>query len=189
VALSPNAIPPPIQLLPPHMDLQEPLVQLLHKLPLDSAATVPPFPAPDHPDEVQRFLFDAIRFFQGGQKKIFFIQCRQELVGSVALFRSTYHPHAAELGFWLALDARGQGIMFQACSQILDRAFRKWGVHRITLQTFPDNHTAQELAMKLGFQKEGRLREVLQANRQYQDLDLYSLLASDWQLPKSNESL
>jgi RimJ/RimL family protein N-acetyltransferase len=65
----------------------------------------------------------------------------------------------AEVGFWLAPWARGHGLGSAAVRAACEWAFEHWELNRIEMTTLPDNEGALALARKLGFTREGLMRE------------------------------
>ncbi|NMA60422.1 MAG: GNAT family N-acetyltransferase [Firmicutes bacterium] len=69
------------------------------------------------------------------------------------------HFSRAELGYELAEQYWHQGIMNEALRAIIPFGFKEIEMHRIQASVFPDNAASIKLLEKLGFQKEGLLRE------------------------------
>jgi ribosomal-protein-serine acetyltransferase len=74
-----------------------------------------------------------------------------EYVGHVTLFGIDSETHAAEIGYWLAKNATGQGLATKACSAMIDLAFTKLNLDRIRLHTVESNAASNKLATRLGF--------------------------------------
>lgn len=72
-----------------------------------------------------------------------------ELVGMVGLARG--EDGAAELGYWLAPDARGQGLMGRAVALVVATAFDRLGLHRLTWRAFVGNGPSRRVAERAGF--------------------------------------
>src|SRR3954447_21741827 len=82
-----------------------------------------------------------------------------KLLGGVNFHKIDDNHHRAEIGFWLAPWARGQGIGTAAIRAACEWAFERWDLVRIEMNTLPDNEAALALAAKLGFTREGLLRQ------------------------------
>ena len=87
---------------------------------------------------------------------------------------------------WLAIgigDAahRGQGYGSEALGVMLRFAFHELNLHRIQLTVFSYNLRAIRLYERLGFVREGVLREYLHRDGQRFDIYLYALLAREWE--------
>ncbi len=89
----------------------------------------------------------------------------------------------AELGYDLDPRFWGRGIMTEALSAIIDFGFQKMGLNRIEILIMKHNARSIKLAEKLGFVKEGVLREHgFDENKNIVDDVLYSLLRRDWKV-------
>jgi ribosomal-protein-alanine N-acetyltransferase len=96
-----------------------------------------------------------------------------------------YHHREAkhrrlEVGWILAPRFWRQGLMSEAMRAFLDHCFATLGTNRIEATIEPDNATSRRLAERLGFEREGLMREVLFVGGVFRDLHLYALLASAW---------
>jgi ribosomal-protein-alanine N-acetyltransferase len=72
-----------------------------------------------------------------------------------------------------------QGIATEAVSAMLDFCFDEMGLHRVQAFIHPDNAASLRLAEKLGFRREGLLRDNLRVGDVWRDDLLYALLESD----------
>lgn len=83
-------------------------------------------------------------------------------------------------GFRIALRSQfaGQGYGSEATRLIVDHVFTS-GLHRIALEVYAFNPRARRVYEKVGFKKEGTLRDALLWDGQWVDAELMSLLASD----------
>ncbi len=74
------------------------------------------------------------------------------LVGMVGLARRD--DGSAELGYWLAPEARGRGLMGRAVALVVDAAFGRLGLHRLTWRAFVGNAASRAVAERAGFRIE-----------------------------------
>lgn len=81
------------------------------------------------------------------------------LIGDVALRTTRGDPRQAELGFTFATAHQGQGYATEAVGVVLDYAFSRLSMHRIFSLTDLRNRRAQRLLERVGFRREGELRE------------------------------
>jgi len=98
------------------------------------------------------------------------------LIGTCGFFRWNRNWRACMLGYELARDAWGQGFMVEALREVLGFGFRQMQLNRVEAQVHPDNEASLRLVAKLGFVREGLLREAGWWGGQAQDLVAYSLL-------------
>ena len=99
-----------------------------------------------------------------------------ELVGSAGFWRWV-KPHArAEIGYELAPEHRGHGYMAEALSAIVRFGFDAMELHSVEANTHPENHASIAVLERLGFRREGTLRESYFFDGRYHDTALFSLL-------------
>jgi ribosomal-protein-serine acetyltransferase len=87
---------------------------------------------------------------------------------------------AGEIGYWLAEDMQGHGIITRSCRALLDYAFNDRGMNRIQIRAATDNTRSWAIAERLGFTYEGIQRQAGFASRGFHDLAVYSMLAHEW---------
>ncbi|AOT10394.1 GNAT family N-acetyltransferase [Pseudoalteromonas luteoviolacea] len=99
------------------------------------------------------------------------------LLGKVMLFNYDKESRRAELGFGISSDFWGKGIVFEAASAVIDFAFSDLRIRRLEAEIDPDNIASARALERLGFEKEGLLRERWEINGIISDSALYGLLA------------
>ena len=91
-----------------------------------------------------------------------------------------------EIGYELGRKYWGNGFASEAVKKILNYGFKKMNLNRIEAFTVQESISSIKLLKKLGFKKEGLLKEYGYWNGKYWDENLFSLLKSDWsKLPYS----
>jgi RimJ/RimL family protein N-acetyltransferase len=99
------------------------------------------------------------------------------LLGSVGLHRIA--AGGAEIGYWIAADARGRGIGTRAVGAVVRWGFGGLGLERITWTAAVGNIGSWRLVQRLGFQFEGTLRKGLLQRDERVDGWIGSLLPDD----------
>jgi len=100
------------------------------------------------------------------------------LVGDVAL-RTTRDGRQAELGFSFAASHQGRGYATEAVREVLRYAFEGLALHRVFARTDARNQRAQRLLGRVGFRREGELREATWSNGEWCTELLFARLASE----------
>ncbi len=110
----------------------------------------------------------------------FAITIDDKVIGSIGAFRQgNIHRRTAELGYYLAEDNWGKGIMTQAVKQICNYVFDKSDVIRIYAEPFAYNTASCRVLEKAGFQYEGTLRKNAVKNGRVVDMKMYALLKTE----------
>jgi RimJ/RimL family protein N-acetyltransferase len=86
----------------------------------------------------------------------------------------------AELGYALARAQWGCGLMREALERLLDFAFQELGLRRIEADVDPRNVRSVATLERLGFRREGYLRERWLVGGEVQDSVYYGLLRREW---------
>ena len=102
------------------------------------------------------------------------------LMGSVSIFHTDFTHRRAEIGYALGRAYWGKGYMQETLKAILNYAFTVLHLHRIEADVDPRNDASVRTLERLGFQREGYLRERWQVNGEIQDAFFYGLLRPDW---------
>lgn len=110
----------------------------------------------------------------------FAITVDDKVVGSIGVFRQgNIHRQTAELGYYIAEEYWGKGIMTEAVKQICEYVFDKSDIIRIYAEPFAYNVASCRVLEKAGFQYEGTLRSNAVKNGKVIDMKMYSLLKAD----------
>lgn len=105
---------------------------------------------------------------------------RDHLLGSISLMRFSWEHARAEVGYWLAEEARGQGHVTRAVQLITRWGFRHLGLERIDLLAATENPASQRVAERCGFTREAVLRSYLLGKDGRQDMVAFGLLEAEW---------
>lgn len=102
-------------------------------------------------------------------------------VGTIGLLSIDQKNGKAE--YYIAMgetDYKGKGIAKEASKLILAYGFEELGLNRIYLYTETENEIARHLYEKVGFVKEGVLRQDILSHGKYVDRFIYGFLREDW---------
>ena len=100
-----------------------------------------------------------------------------KVIGSIGAFRQeNIHKHTAELGYYIAEEHWGKGIMTEAVKQLCDYVFSHTDMIRIYAEPFAYNIGSQRVLEKARFQYEGTLRNNAVKNGKILDMKMYSIL-------------
>lgn len=103
-----------------------------------------------------------------------------DVVGTCTLFQVDREHGRGEVGYALAYRFWGRGYATEALSLLLGYVFHDLGLHRLEADVDPRNAPSIRLLERLGFRREGVLRERWRVNDEWQDGALYGLLRSEW---------
>ncbi len=102
------------------------------------------------------------------------------MIGHATLFNFSEQNRRAELGYGLIRLQWGKGYMHEALTAVLDQAFGALTLRRLEADIDPRNAASLRALERLGFTREGLLRERWQVGEEISDSVLMGLLASEW---------
>ena len=104
----------------------------------------------------------------------------QKVIGNCG-FHNWYIEHErAEIGYFMSQDFREKGYMGEALKCVIKYGFEELKLNRIEAFMSPTNIPSINTIKKLGFSKEGILREHYKWNNKIYDSIAYSLLKSEY---------
>lgn len=123
-------------------------------------------------------------FIQTGKCVQFIIVDNGEIpkdIGTTFIKKIDHDNHNGEFGIFIGEEsARGKGFAVPATYEILKYGFEKLNLHRIYLTVMADNIPAIRTYEKVGFLKEGIMREEYLRGDGYIDIVIMAMLKSDW---------
>jgi RimJ/RimL family protein N-acetyltransferase len=129
---------------------------------------------------------DAVHRAQGyfasreGIRWVLTLEGDDRMIGSVGLFNFHEQNRLAEIGYALAREHWGRGYMNEALVAVIDWGFGPFGLRRIEADTHPDNTASVKTLERLGFAREGLLRERWQVGDELSDSLVWGMLAREW---------
>ena len=86
---------------------------------------------------------------------------------------SDIHAKNAEMGYWLAKEYWGRGIIPKAIEEIVEYGFQTFDIARIFARPFSTNLNSQRVLEKVAFVFEARLKKALFKNGEFIDELIY----------------
>ena len=102
------------------------------------------------------------------------------VIGTTTLFNLSLDNGRAELGYAMAHAHWGKGYMNEALTALVSHAFEVMELRRLEADVDPRNAASIRTLERLGFQREGFLRERWHVNGEIQDAFFYGLLRREW---------
>jgi RimJ/RimL family protein N-acetyltransferase len=110
-----------------------------------------------------------------------FIQCEDEVVGSVSLKNISHMMSYAEIGYGVAEHRQGAGIATAAVNELVKKCFSESPLRKLLAYVHDENIASCRVLEKVGFAREGTLREHYLINGVPEDEVLFGLLKHDWE--------
>lgn len=128
--------------------------------------------------EATGFIYSVINAFQNkeGIRWGITLKPSDKLIGSAGIWRIDRKHFRGEIGYELLPAFWNNGIMSEALTEIVKFGFEKMNLHSIEANTDPQNISSTKLLEKIGFKKEGELKESFFFNDKFYDNIIYSIL-------------
>ena len=130
------------------------------------------------PADTVAFIEDSLAKLASQHEVTAGIWQRGRIAGVIGARLSPLAP-TAEIGYWLGAEFQGQGLMTKATAALLRYLFEDRGVNRVEIHCSPENTKSCAIPKRLGFQKEGLLRQAQLVNGRFVDNNLFALLRED----------
>jgi ribosomal-protein-serine acetyltransferase len=108
------------------------------------------------------------------------IMFSERIVGIVGYHPIQWNNKSVEIGYWLSCEVTGHGIMTKCCRALVDHAFGVIGLNRVTIPAAFRNSKSRAIPERLGFKKEGVIRDAEWLYDHYVDHVLYTSSTRYW---------
>jgi RimJ/RimL family protein N-acetyltransferase len=131
-------------------------------------------------ERTSKFLTSLAEGRAADKGRIFGLWLDDVLVGGTMFPSINAGASTAELGVFLAREARGQGIVTRTVEAMIDWAFVERGFRRVEWRCAPGNEPSRAIPRRLGFVHEGTLRQAFRVREDFHDLEVWALLRDEW---------
>lgn len=120
-----------------------------------------------------------------GRKCYFFAMTNKEterFIGSIGftIVDLEEEKGKAEIGYFILKEFWGKGYTCEAVTKLIDFAFQKLELHKLTIGCTKENANSEKIMVKQGFRKEAHFLEHTYHNGVWKDRVEYGLLRSEW---------
>lgn len=128
------------------------------------------------------------RGMAAGEHAQFVLERREDgiVIGSCTLYALDTQCRRADVGYALALSEWGKGYANEAVSAMLDWGFDQLDLNRVEADIDPRNLPSARALERLGFTREGHLRERWIVDGEISDSWIYGLLAREWRAARAS---
>ncbi|KAB8140346.1 GNAT family N-acetyltransferase [Chloroflexia bacterium SDU3-3] len=106
-------------------------------------------------------------------------------IGDIGFHSFSAEHHKAEIGYRLMRAYWGRGIMTNCISALLAIGFNQFGYNRVEALLDVRNIGCKKVLLKNNFTHEGRLRQYERENGEFIDIDICSILKSEYRAARS----
>ncbi len=132
-------------------------------------------------EQVREYMVDQYRK-RRGFRWIITLKGDVRPIGTLGFYKwSPSAGYQAEMGYDLAKEHWGKGIMTEAMTAVIDFGFERMGLNRIEVYVMPRNKRSVRMIRRLGFKREGLIRQrYFDEFGNFTDDILFSMLRRDW---------
>ncbi len=102
------------------------------------------------------------------------------IVGVIGYLGVDWVNRSTRIGYWLDEGHQGEGTMTAAVRFLVDHALSVWDLNRVEIRVAVENRRSHAIPERLGFHREGTLRQAELIDGRYLDSVVYSMLEADW---------
>jgi len=106
-----------------------------------------------------KYLFDKEEQTELGEKVEYGLYINNEYIGNIGIFDISEEKKSAEIGYWLSSSFTRNGYMTEAIKIFEKEFFENFKINRIQIKCDERNKASSGVAIKCGYQFEGKHRE------------------------------
>jgi ribosomal-protein-serine acetyltransferase len=101
-------------------------------------------------------------------------------LGNISVWFVSRSFKTGEIGYWVRTDETSRGVATEVAARTLQIAFEELKMHRVILRIAVGNRASERVAEKLGFFREGILREEIKVRGEWLDHSVWGLLEHEY---------
>lgn len=127
------------------------------------------------PSDTKSFLETQLSRFHQGEALHATIFYRDKIAGVLGYNRIDQMNRIGCIGYWLAQEYNGRGIMRASVKDLIDLGFKYYSLNRIEIRCAVGNCKSRAIPEYLGFEQEGIIRMAEKVYDKYLDHVVYGL--------------
>ncbi len=137
--------------------------------------------------EAEELLGRVLAGYEDGTSLQLAIERKEDaaFLGLCLLFNFQRPSRRGEIGYALASPYWSRGYMSEALPALVDHAFGRMGLNRLEADIDPRNVASARVLARLGFRREGILRERWIVRGEVSDSEIHALLRREWAAQKA----
>ena len=130
-------------------------------------------------NDEEKFINYALEKMLKGEMFVLTIIVDNESVGMIDLHNISKIHKRAEIGYWLASEFEGYGIITETVKRLIIYSFNELELNKVYIYADCTNIKSKAVAERLNFIHEAQLKEHIYDNGKFRDFDVYSLRKRD----------
>lgn len=131
-------------------------------------------------DDTKGFIQFCLKGYAESKSMNTVILFKEEIAGAAGFNKIDWPNKTAYIGYWLAAEYQGNGIMTKTARALTDYAIKELKLNRVEIRAAVENKKSRGIPERLGFVNEGCIREAEWLYDHYVDHMVYGMLEKDW---------
>ena len=132
------------------------------------------------PADIRQFIVRVQAQFEAGEGPNAGVWVDGVFAGNVGCHPVSWANRNCSLGYWIAAAQQGKGVITRCCATMLGHLFGELGLHRVEIRCGTGNTRSCAIPERLGFTREGLLREGEWVNDRWVDLVVWGMIEVEW---------
>jgi len=132
------------------------------------------------PEDIRQFILRVQAQFEADQGPNAGVWVDGVFAGNVGCHPIDRANRSSSLGYWIDAAQQGKGVITRCCAAMLDYLFDELRLHRVEIRCATGNTRSCAIPERLGFTREGSLREGEWVNDRWVDLVVWGMLEEQW---------
>jgi len=132
-------------------------------------------------EDTKEFIQGSLRGYVENKSMTAVILYKEEIVGLVSFNSINWSNKTAYIGYWLGQEYQGRGIMTKAVRALTDYAFNQLKLNKVEIRAAVENKKSRYIPERLGFVKEGTIRQAEWLYDHFVDHIVYGMLKDEWE--------
>jgi len=132
------------------------------------------------PADIRQFIVRVQAQFEADQGPNAGVWVDGVFAGNVGCHPINWANRNCSLGYWIDAAQQGKGVITCCCATMLDYLFGELRLHRVEIRCGTGNTRSCAIPERLGFTREGLLREGEWVNDRWVDLVVWGMLEAEW---------
>jgi ribosomal-protein-serine acetyltransferase len=131
-------------------------------------------------EDIRQFILRVQAQFEADQGPNAGIWVEGVFAGNVGCHPISWANRNCSLGYWIDAAQQGKGVITRCCAAMLDYLFEELRLHRVEIRCGTGNTRSGAIPERLGFTREGLLRQGEWVNGQWVDLVVWGMIEAEW---------
>lgn len=124
----------------------------------------------------EKFIIKMLSGYKKGTSCDFGIYYQGVMVGSGGFYTIDQKNKSAEIGYWIAKEFEGRGIISKVVKKLIEIGKNKYKLHRIVIKADAKNKRSLSIPNKLKFTYEGTMRDCKFDKGKFYSIEVWGLL-------------